>query len=176
MFPLSLVCALILALSVVAEPPRRFNSRFSRQFERLEGDSAPYPPSGWRPSGAQFNLPEPQSSYGPPSQEYGPPEVTTTIEPEVTTTELPTTTESVDADTEDVGSGNNAGPNEALTNGDRGFYYVYHPSGLLQKVHFDTTDDASKMEFSARLRYENVEPISGPIYTYDPLTYTLQRL
>lgn len=51
---------------------------------------APYPPSGWRPSGQQFSLPN--RDYGTPSQEYGPldagtePPTTTEAEPEGDTT------------------------------------------------------------------------------------------
>nr|CAH7764153.1 unnamed protein product [Callosobruchus chinensis] len=58
---------------------------------------------------------------------------------------------------------------------DQGIYYVYHPSGLLQRVVFTTADDIHNQEFSAQLQYQNVEPIAGPVYAYDPNTFVLQR-
>jgi len=57
-----------------------------------------------------------------------------------------------------------------------GVYYIYHPTGLLQKVTFSTKDDPKKMSFAARLKYQNVEPISGPVYTYDPNTFVFKHL
>ncbi|XP_023011778.2 uncharacterized protein [Leptinotarsa decemlineata] len=171
-------------LAVASAEPPRSNSRFSRQFQRQE--AAPYPPSGWRPSGPQLQLPEPQTSYGPPPQEYGPPsqeygppqeETTTASDLDSTTTEIPiTTTSNPDLDTEELGSGDDDQKNEALTNEERGFYYIYHPSGLLQRVNFATNDDVKNMAFSARLKYENVEPIRGPVFTYDPVTFAFTRL
>ncbi|KAG5862308.1 hypothetical protein JTB14_008894 [Gonioctena quinquepunctata] len=206
MFSFTLLCVCL--ISLVSGDSPRFNSRFSRQFERQE--AAPYPPPDWRPSGPEFRIPEPQSSYGlptqqngpseqeygpppagpqssygplpqqygPPEQEYGPPpaEPTTTSEPELTTTELPTTTYNPDLEAEEVGSGDDTQQNEALTNEDRGVYYIYHPSGLLQRVNFATNDDVKNMEFSARLQYENVEPITEPIFTYDPVSFTFRKL
>ncbi|KAF7279963.1 hypothetical protein GWI33_006529 [Rhynchophorus ferrugineus] len=61
-------------------------------------------------------------------------------------------------------------------NRDNGEYYIYHPTGLLQRVLYSTEDNPEKMAFSARLKYENVEPISGPIYTYDPVTFVFRRV
>ncbi|XP_018569798.1 extensin-2-like [Anoplophora glabripennis] len=170
-----------------AEPPR-YNPTQSQRAE-----AAPYPYSGWRPSGPEFRLPEPHRIYGPPPQEYGPPPQeygpppseeygspdeppTTTVEPEATTTELPTTTESNDLEAKDLGSGDADLQSEKLKNADEGVYYVYHPSGLLQRVVYATQDDVEKMAFSAKLKYENVEPIKGPIFTYDPKTYVFKRL
>nr|CAI5832064.1 unnamed protein product [Callosobruchus analis] len=59
---------------------------------------------------------------------------------------------------------------------EQGVYYVYHPSGLLQRVVFTTADDSNNQEFSAQLQYQDVEPVAGPIYAYDPNTFVLQRL
>lgn len=73
---LVLVSALTLAF---AEPPfRRFN-KFARQTAApadppAPADPAPYPPSGWKPPGPEFPLPEPSPSYGPPPVSYGPPD------------------------------------------------------------------------------------------------------
>lgn len=55
-------------------------------------------------------------------------------------------------------------------------YYIYHPSGYLQKVEYSTSDNPMQMAFRARLRYTNVEPIKGPIYTYDPKTYVFRTI
>lgn len=64
--------------AVAAEPPRYRPQRqffFARQQEEATTVSnAPYAPSGWRPSGPAFNLP--QRQYGAPSapqQQYGAP-------------------------------------------------------------------------------------------------------
>lgn len=73
----------------MAEPPRyRQRQFFARQQEEttLAPADAPYPPSGWKPAGPAFELPQRQvnDAYGapePPSA-YGPP----------STTETPTTT------------------------------------------------------------------------------------
>ncbi|CAH0553885.1 unnamed protein product [Brassicogethes aeneus] len=106
----------------------------------------------------------PKDSYGPPSQEYGPPN-STDSESEAVTTEIPTTMP----------------PNAKLQSKnekfvERGVYYIYHPNGQLQKVVYATKDDMEKMEYSAKLRYQNVEPIRDPIYTYNSETLKLERL
>ncbi|KAK5645813.1 hypothetical protein RI129_004277 [Pyrocoelia pectoralis] len=51
---------------------------------------------------------------------------------------------------------------------DEGAYYLYHPSGALQKVSYSTFNDAQQMAYSAQLKLQNIQPISGPIYTYNP--------
>ncbi|XP_019872076.2 uncharacterized protein LOC109600371 [Aethina tumida] len=170
---------LITAMVVSAEPPRR--NQFSRQFQRIE--QAPYQPSGWKPAGPAFKLPSepvphavygpPPQTYGPPQQEYGPPVEITTHEP--TTTELPTTTQfNEEAETVEPIEG---GESQRLQNGQEGgVYYIYHPDGRLQRVVYATKDDVRNMEYFARLRYENVEPIRGPIYTYSPDDLVLRRL
>ncbi|VEN43272.1 unnamed protein product [Callosobruchus maculatus] len=80
-----------------------------------------------------------------------------------TTTEYPTTTIS-------------AKLTEADDLEERGEYYIYHPQGLLQRIMYTTRDDVEKMEYTAQLKYHDVEPIRGPIYTYDPETFALSRL
>ncbi|KAJ8931455.1 hypothetical protein NQ314_015641 [Rhamnusium bicolor] len=160
---------LLVLVTAFAEP----QSRFLNQFQRAE--PAPYQYSGWRPSSPEFNIPQP--IYGPPPQEYGPPEeLTTTVEPDVTTTEEPTTTEGF-SEYEDVNSYVNEPQNQKLTQDEeKGVYYVYHPSGLLQRVIYVTKDDTQNMVYSARLKYENVQPITAPIYTYDSKTLELKRI
>lgn len=207
-------CVLLLAVLVAAssaEPPRR-NSKFSRQFQRIE--QAPYQPSGWKPAGPAFKLPteqvphtvygppsqEPPQEYGPPPQEYGPPPQEygpppqeygppqpsqeygppsseapidiTTEAAEPTTTKIPTTTE-INEESKTVQPDVSGRLQEGKQNG---VYYIYHPTGLLQKVVYSTKDDARKMEYLAKLKYENVEPIRGPIYTYSKDDLVLRRL
>ncbi|KAJ8931450.1 hypothetical protein NQ314_015636 [Rhamnusium bicolor] len=116
-----------------------------------------------------------ESAYGPPKPVYGPPPESTTTEWDIsTTTEYPTTTEII---------GNNTNITKTkfakLTQDDlteRGEYYIYHPNGALQRVVYSTKDDVKNMAYSAQLRYQTVEPINGPIYTYDPETYIFRRV
>ncbi|XP_034181618.2 uncharacterized protein LOC117605006 [Osmia lignaria lignaria] len=73
----------LLVVAVSAEPPRYRQQQRQYYFARQQEEattaaSAPYPPSGWRPAGPAFNLPqrEPQKQYGAPSapqQNYGAP-------------------------------------------------------------------------------------------------------
>ncbi|KAK9304638.1 hypothetical protein QLX08_004064 [Tetragonisca angustula] len=74
----------LLMATVMAEPPR-YRPQQQRQFyfarqqeETTTAANAPYQPSGWRPAGPAFNLPQraPQRQYGAPSapqQQYGAP-------------------------------------------------------------------------------------------------------
>ncbi|EEZ99127.1 hypothetical protein TcasGA2_TC005234 [Tribolium castaneum] len=55
-------------------------------------------------------------------------------------------------------------------------YYIYHPGGPLQRVVYLARDDPQNMAYTAQFKYENVEPIKEPIYTYDPQTFVLQQL
>lgn len=149
--------------------------------------AVPYTEYG--PPQQQYGTPLTQEYGPPPSQEYGPPatEPTTTEQP-TTTEALTTTTEAAETTTEPVDIYTPTEPTSAnaveseersqkLTqNEEQGIYYVYHPSGLLQRIRYTTNDDQTGMEYSARLRYENVEPINGPIYTYDPETYIFRRI
>lgn len=122
-----------------------------------------------------YGLPPPQNTYGPPNPVYGPPppiygpppEESTTTESEITTTEEPTTTEAVTQSAR-------LQVKKDLT--EKGVYYVYHPEGVLQKVAYSTKEDKANMAYSANLKYENVEPIKGPIYTYNGKTSLLTRI
>ncbi|XP_044259178.1 uncharacterized protein LOC123007796 [Tribolium madens] len=142
----------------------------------------PYQPTGWKPSGPPLSLPLrqqlPRQEYGPPAKEYGPPR-TTTEPQESTTTEVPTTT--TPENVQDSKTQNQVKENEKLTEDNsavtqQGIYYIYHPNGLLQRVVYMTRDDAGNMAYSAQLKYENVDPIREPIYTYDPKTFMLRQL
>lgn len=59
---------------------------------------------------------------------------------------------------------------------DNGFYYIYHPDGNLQKVEYITKADGENTAYRARLKYQNIEPINGPIYTYDPKTFVFRKI
>lgn len=108
---------------------------------------------------------------------YGPPSVHPSPGEGVSTTEVPLTT--TDKDSESIDSERARKLNEKLTESmaeDGGIYYIYHPSGLLQKVSYLTKDDAKHMLFAAKLKYENVEPVAGPVYTYDPTTFVFKKI
>lgn len=133
----------------------------------------------------------PQPEYGPPKQEYGPPkpvygppkpvygppaELTTTTEAiETTTSEFAATTV-VSVNSTSNGTNSTSARLERGDSVDKGVYYIYHPSGALQRVVYATKDDVENMEYSANIKYQNVEPIKGPIYTYDPQTYLFTRI
>ncbi|ERL95326.1 hypothetical protein D910_12592 [Dendroctonus ponderosae] len=111
------------------------------------------------------------------SEIYGPPSVQPSPGEEDSTTEVPLTT--TDKDSESIDAERARKLNEKLTEneaGDVGIYYIYHPSGLLQKVSYLTKDDVKQMLFSAKLKYENVEPVAGPVYTYDPTTFVFKKI
>lgn len=158
------------------------------------------PPPDCSPS-SEFEPPveEPKPVYGPPPKPvYGPPpeEPTTTEMP--TTTELGTTTESStdESTTTELPTTTGAPGNETSNKSEQlrvkkddteqlrgkkddtnqGVYYIYHPEGMLQRVSYLTKGDDKNMEYTAKLKYHNVEPIKGPIYTYDPKTFAFQRL
>ncbi|ERL95324.1 hypothetical protein D910_12590 [Dendroctonus ponderosae] len=160
----------------VAEPPKwRSSARFSR-FQRIEAAPEAHPPvphTEYGPPPAPSSTSSaPSPSYGPPSPSYGPPpeiSLTTTTETAETTTDLPTTTEPL---SESVAAENKTSKLQQPT----GSYYIYHPSGVLQKVSYISNNDEHKMSFDVKLKYENVDPIRGPVYTYDPQTQVLQRI
>jgi hypothetical protein len=182
----------VLLVGTVCADYRFYNPRYPVDNREQDG---PYQPSGWRPSGPPFALPArqqlprqeygpPPQTYGTPSQEYGPPEATTTESQESTTTEAPTTTTENVQEAEQLSDSNRENEvreNEKLTEENsavtqQGIYYIYHPSGLLQRVIYMTRDDTGNMAYSAQLKYENVEPIREPIYTYDPKTLAFKQL
>lgn len=163
------IITLSVIATVVAEPPVRVNSKFSKQFQSA------FQPVLLRPLGGQFLFLEqlqsvPLAANNPPQPQGNVPEVKTQDDERNATTTERTATE-VEPETPAKTK------SERLTeNEDQGVYYIYHPNGLLQKVVYATNDDLEKMAFSARLKYENVEPIRDPIYTYDPETYVFKRI
>uniref|UniRef100_A0AAR5P910 DUF4794 domain-containing protein n=1 Tax=Dendroctonus ponderosae TaxID=77166 RepID=A0AAR5P910_DENPD len=122
---------------------------------------------------------QPPVTYGPPQEE-----VTTAVPSlteELTTTVLPTTTEIIFEEFSNDTLNNDEGKQkenllEETKDAGARVYYIYHPTGLLQKVSYRTKDDQANMAYSAELKYENVEPIRSPVYTYDPETYAFKRL
>lgn len=167
------LCCFVLCVAVCGAvvPPRR-------QFQRLpRPNRLGLQPSFARQEAAPDNVPHtvygppPQPEYGPPPpQEYGPPPPTT--EQAETTTEIPAETTTEAATTTEPSAQKLR--KEKFTQ--QGAYYIYHPSGLLQRVTYGTRDDVKNMAFSAQLQYQNVEPIREPIFTYDPKTFVLRRL
>lgn len=179
--------------AALAVPPRGFNSRFSRvKFQRQEAAPPPQAPPtpsygppapsyGPPPSPAPSYGPPPAPSYGPPpASSYGPPPASSTTEVTFTTTAEEATT--LNPESEQVPSrilNSNRRNNKQQKNKEiveRGAYYLYHPDGRLQKVVYSTKANVQDMGFSAQLKYQNVEPIKDPIYTYDPETLLLRQI
>lgn len=50
-----------------------------------------------------------------------------------------------------------------------GQYYVALPDGRLQRVQYISSQDIEAMKYFAKIRAENVEPLRGPVYVYQPL-------
>lgn len=131
----------------------------------------------------QQDLPSTSRQYVP-SRQYGPP--ITTTETELTTTEIPTTTTRTTSTTpgsfgkleNDLDGSNSNEKKSEVEKGEieQGIYYVYHPTGLLQRITYQTQNDLRNMAYVAQLKYQDVEPIKEPIYYYDPNTLTLQKL
>lgn len=146
---LLIIVNVLVCIFAASAVKNRFNSRFQRQ--------------------EQTPAPIPHEIYGPPPEEYGPPPSEST-EAGSTTTEIPTSTE---AESEPV----NGPTSGRLTKGkDRGLYYIYHPNGQLQKVVYSAKQDPRTKTYTAQLKYEDVQPIREPIFTYDPQTGALTRL
>ncbi|GJQ74467.1 hypothetical protein Trydic_g21336 [Trypoxylus dichotomus] len=151
----------VAATATNAEAPLR------RRFQRIE-QAAPYPPSGYRPN-QPFTLPQRQTA---PKPVYGVPEkVLTTTENDLTTTVETTTVEVPPEPRQNLRE-----REEAVENVDMGVYYIYHPSGLLQRINYATQNDLRNMAYRAEFKYQDVEPIVDPIYTYDPNTFTLRQV
>lgn len=126
------------------------------------------------PQQQQYATPQ-QQFFQPPQTRYGapenpPPEVTTQRE-EVTTTEVEEEASTTEATTESV-------KEDLVDEAEKqeGIYYIYHPSGSLQRILFMTRNDLKNMAYSAQFKYQDVDPIKDPIYTYDPQTLQLRRL
>ncbi|KAK7873996.1 hypothetical protein R5R35_013408 [Gryllus longicercus] len=177
---LVVLCAVaVAALAAPEAPVYRAPARLSNEYGApAEANEAPYPPSGWRPSGRQFLLPARQTNYYvPPPVEYGPPSTEAATEPpteEPTTTEVPTTEQPEESN--EFADGARGSQQVAGTDEEgapAGVYYVLLPDGRLQRVAYSTNPAvpppaAAPIRNSgyAQLQYMDVEPIRAPIYSY----------
>ncbi|XP_069698118.1 uncharacterized protein [Periplaneta americana] len=177
---LSLVLLAVVFVSAKPEPEApRF--RYNSYGVPAEVEEAPYPPSGWRPSGRQFFLPARQSSYYAPPVAYGPPTTTEQPTEEPTTTEVPTTTEPETS--AELADGNGADPSVADRERDgqsSGVYHILLPDGRLQRITFSAQPNQPNgalqaygapsqgvsAGYVAQVQYQDVEPIRSPIYTF----------
>ncbi|XP_075975219.1 uncharacterized protein LOC142975940 [Anticarsia gemmatalis] len=169
-------------IGVLAEPPRFRPARFRFQRQELAPsttespteattESGPYPPSGWKPAGEPFTLPnedKPAEEYGPPEGPYPPsgwkPQGAAfelPKEPPATTYGVPDNTygaPATDAPTTDNPQAERLeGPVEVQES--IGTYYVLLPNGQLQKVEFVTENDVQNMKYTARLQFRNPAPL-----------------
>lgn len=176
--------------AVYAEPPvLLYNTGYSTVYrqsaEQLVQPS--YPVAGFRPVGAQFNAagsttPQqvPQLVFVPPQTKSSPPQAEATTVKYNTVTEQPFATDnSTEPESEQINVERNKdrlteGTDDSFTQ--QGVYYIYHPTGLLQKIAYSTTSDVENMGYTAQLKYQDVEPIKDPIYTYDPNTFVVKQL
>lgn len=186
-----LVC--LAAVAINAEPPNyRFRSTSSRQVSPpatdmeplVPGGNAPYPPSGWKPVGARFELPpKPRVSPTPaaeylPAAEYGPP--TTPAEEESTTTEEATTVSGEEVTTPPgvvSGTGNaklvinkdaEVLPQAEQKLNEQGTYYILLPDSRLQRILYSVTSDPEKQQFSSQLQSVGTQTLSAPLIFYTP--------
>ncbi|KAF5289455.1 hypothetical protein FQR65_LT11828 [Abscondita terminalis] len=158
------VFALIIVVAVAEPPVRRV---LVARPQRQQAQFLPLPIAGPRFAKQQLpqnfqpqpTTPEPESSTSQDSEE---------IDPQY---------DSKAVQNQPNGKNNNEklveNENEEL---EEGAYYLYHPSGLLQKVVYSTSNNPAKMAFNAQLQLQNVDPISEPIYTYDPRSFVFQEI
>lgn len=190
-----LVC--LAAVVINAEPPNYRTRSSARQVTSPGTDveplvprgNAPYPPSGWKPAGARFELP-PMPRVSPeylPAAEYGPP--TTPAEEESTTTEAETTTVLEDATTvseEEVTTPPSVAalgttnaklvinkdaevlPQAEQKLNEQGAYYVLLPNSRLQRILYSVTSDPEKQQFSSQLQSVGTQSLSAPLIFYTP--------
>lgn len=50
-----------------------------------------------------------------------------------------------------------------------GEYYIALPDGRLQRVQYMSSQDIAAMKYFAQIQAENVEPLRGSVYAYQPL-------
>uniref|UniRef100_A0A182NPR7 TPR_REGION domain-containing protein n=1 Tax=Anopheles dirus TaxID=7168 RepID=A0A182NPR7_9DIPT len=114
----------------------------------------------------------PAETYGPPEQEEVQPE-------EPVTTEQPH--EVAQEESEDDYEHDAGRPVVAVANAFSGQYYILSPDNTLQRVVYSTMitdEDRQANGFSAQLKYSPVDPIRGPVYTYDEqgqLSYNMEE-
>ncbi|CAK1585714.1 unnamed protein product [Parnassius mnemosyne] len=200
---LALSCLIV---GVLAEPPRYRPARFRFQRQEVaptttdapteattETESpyagGPYPPSGWKPAGEAFTLPNekaPADTYGAPlvSGPYPPSGWKPTGQPFNLPQEqqLPAMTYGAPDNTYGAPDSTNGTPTEATTTeatesaqpekldgpvevqSSVGSYFVLLPNGQLQKVEFLTENDIQNMRYTARLQLQD----RAPLFVFGP--------
>lgn len=186
--------------SAMAELPRFRPARFRFQRQELAPtttdsptepttESGPYPPSGWKPSGQAFTLPQevtstPADTYGPPEQSgpYPPsgwkPEGQAFTLPQDQTP--PANSYGAPENTYGVPENTYGVPSTDATTTDNpavekldgpvevqksvGSYYVLLPNGQLQRIEFVTENDIQNMKYTARLQLRD----RAPLYVFGP--------
>ncbi|XP_044583391.1 uncharacterized protein LOC123264259 isoform X2 [Cotesia glomerata] len=114
--------------------------------------------------------PAPQDHYGAPGlpqNQYGTPQYpseSSTV-PDYDETTFPTT-ESQAEPVESVNELDDTGNVDELKQGE---YFIALPDGRLQRVQYVSRQDLEAMKYFAKIQAENVEPLRGPIYAYQPL-------
>ncbi|KAF2884469.1 hypothetical protein ILUMI_21707 [Ignelater luminosus] len=169
----------VVVVVAVAEPPAGpiFIARYSAAPQQ-QAPVVPFPISGARPRVHVLARQQvPQTAYNPPQA--------TVTEAEGNSTEDSVIESSTEPQSEQIQTQTKKNPkdkNEKLLEiaqgepVDQGVYYLYHPSGVLQRVAYATSNDVKNMAYVAQLKYQDVEPIREPIYTYDPETFLLQQV
>ncbi|XP_035791344.1 gamma-gliadin-like [Anopheles albimanus] len=111
----------------------------------------------------------PAETYGPPEQEEEQPQQQPEQEETPGTTVQPLDNDD-DAAAEDEYEDDAGRTVVAISNGFSGQYYILSPDNTLQRVVYSATqtdEDRLVNGFSAQLKYAPVEPIRGPVYTYN---------
>ncbi|XP_034948855.1 DNA translocase FtsK [Chelonus insularis] len=141
--------------------------------ERQYGSPAAAPESQYgAPATARQRQFEARKQYKAPQQNYGAPQFatessTTTIDDEEQTT-FSTATESQAEPVDSVNELDDEG-NVDEQSRQAGQYFIALPDGRLQRVQYVSRQDLEAMKYFAKIRAENVEPLRGPIYAYQPL-------
>ncbi|XP_046977691.1 uncharacterized protein LOC124543512 [Vanessa cardui] len=180
----TIVCVVLLAAAVLAEPPQYRQARFRSQKQEAEGQgfetgAAPYPAAGYRPT-KEFNLPSrqefspPATNYGIPADSYGAPFNTyLTPQTEYGVPQEESEKEPKDDEVESVEDTKNEEQKENLQEepkkdaevvSNQGAYYVLLPGSQLQRVQFQTENDIRNMAYTARLQYRKED--RAPIFVY----------
>ncbi|XP_050092949.1 uncharacterized protein LOC126575974 [Anopheles aquasalis] len=111
----------------------------------------------------------PAETYGPPEQEEEQPQQQPEQQETPATTVQPLDNDD-DAAAEDEYEDDTGRTVVAIANGFSGQYYILSPDNTLQRVMYSasqTDEDRLVNGFSAQLKYAPVEPIRGPVYTYN---------
>ncbi|XP_008547723.1 protein piccolo [Microplitis demolitor] len=112
----------------------------------------------------------PQNQYGTPStpeNQYGTPQYPS--ESSTATDYDETTFPTTESQAEPVDSINELDEQGNVDEQKQGEYYIALPDGRLQRVQYVSRQDIEAMKYFAKIRAENVEPLRGPVYAYQPL-------